>query len=392
MGTAIMDASGQLASSGAGIPGFIGMMHKGVQQMMSKFLPSANVHVGDVFIVNCPYSGGVTHLNDLIVVQPIFSGGAEDGGEGDGKLLGFSANIAHYSDVGGMTPGSMSGDATEIYQEGLNLPGVKLIERGVPCDAVFDILYANSRMPDYLKGDLWAAIASIRIGVRRIREIAQKYGADVFTSVLQRYFDYAEQVTLHSLKRLPNRTFTIEEEQDSGVYYRARIEITDDQFLVDLTESDDQDKGPFNLSPDCAAVCGQLVLKSLTSPHTRCNGGTFRPLKVITRKGSVFDPVHPAAHAFYYEVNVRLYDLLWRAVAEGLPELLPAGHFASICGTMFGGTHPDTGRHYSVIEPELGGWGASHKADGNTAIFSGIHGDVRLRWWCCLDLSRFAPH
>jgi N-methylhydantoinase B len=118
------------------------------------------------------------------------------------------------------------------------------------------------------------------------------------------------------------------------------------------------------------------MLKSITSADQICNGGSFRPLKVLTRHGSVFDPIRPAAMGIYYENDVRLYDLIWRTLAERMPDRLPAGNFASICGTIFGGIHPDTGRHYSIIEPELGGWGGSSVGDGNPAMFSGFHGET----------------
>jgi N-methylhydantoinase B len=241
---------------------------------------------------------------------------------------------------------------------------------------VFDILYANSRMPDFLKGDLWAGIASIRAGERRVLEIINKYGKGAFLHALEEYMDYGERVTLSALKNLPHEKFTLSEEQDSGKIFTVTIEITENEFIVDLRDNPDQEKGPFNISRDSAVTSSQLILKSLTSIDTICNGGTFRPLKVLTREGSVFHPRRPAAMGIYYEIDVRLYDLVWRTLAQKMPERLPAGGFASICGTLFGGIHPDTGRQYSIIEPELGGWGGSCRADGNPAIFSGFHGET----------------
>ncbi|MBW2302119.1 MAG: hydantoinase B/oxoprolinase family protein [Deltaproteobacteria bacterium] len=284
--------------------------------------------------------------------------------------------MAHWNDVGGMAPGSMSTDATEIFQEGIQLPAIKLFSRGKPIQPVFEILKANSRMPDFLTGDLWAGVASIRVGERRIREVADKYGKHSFLHAVEAYMDYGERVTLEALKKLPHGRFTCVEEQDDGKIYKVTVEITDDQFIVDLRDNPDQDPGPFNISRDGAVVAAQMVMKSITSADRICNGGTFRPLKVLTRKGSIFDPERPAAMGIYYENDVRLYDLIWRTLAEAMPEKLPAGHFASICGTLFGGIHPDTGRHYSVIEPELGGWGESVSGDGNPAMFSGFHGET----------------
>ncbi|NNG00791.1 MAG: hydantoinase B/oxoprolinase family protein [Desulfobacteraceae bacterium] len=367
MGTAICDKQGQLAGSGAGIPAFVGMLDKSVHKVIEKFHQPDDIKPGDIFITNDPFTGGVTHLNDVVVVMPVF---AED------EIVAWTANMAHWNDIGGMVPGSMSTEATEIYQEGLQLPAIKLFSRNQPIQPIFDILEANSRMPDFMRGDLWAGIASIRVGERRVLELIRKYGKAVFLHAIEKYMDYGEQVTLGALRNLPHGIFELDEEQDDGRVLHVRIEISDNAFVVDLTNNPDQDKGPFNISRDGSIVAAQMVLKSVTSPGTVCNGGSYRPLQVLTRPGSCFDPHRPAAMGIYYELDIRLYDLIWRALAEHMPTLLPSGGFASICGTLFGGVHPDTGRQYSVIEPELGGWGGSATGDGNPAIFSGFHGET----------------
>jgi N-methylhydantoinase B len=123
-------------------------------------------------------------------------------------------------------------------------------------------------------------------------------------------------------------------------------------------------------------VAAQMVFMNIMGSHGSANGGHFRPLTLHTRPGSVFDPNPPAAFAIYYEVEIRLYDLIWRCLAPYLGERLPSGSFASICGTFIGGPHPDTGRHFTIVEPQVGGWGASGAMDGNSAIFSGFHGDT----------------
>jgi N-methylhydantoinase B len=120
----------------------------------------------------------------------------------------------------------------------------------------------------------------------------------------------------------------------------------------------------------------QIAFKGIVSPDRLANGGTFRPLKVLTRHGSVFDPIYPAAQGIYYEITIRVHDLIWRCLAPHMSDLLPAGSFASVCGTLFGGIHPDTGRAYAVIEPELGGWGGSPISDGNSGQFSALHGET----------------
>lgn len=366
-GTGITDARGNLASSGAGIPGFVGVLDKAVKRILELHDKPGDIEPGDVFITNDPYYGGVTHLNDNILMMPVFV---------DGQLLAWTANIAHWNDVGGMAPGSISMDATEIYQEGLRLPGVKLISRGEPVRAVIDIMTVNSRLPKFLRGDLWAGVAAVRVGARRIEDIARKYGAATFATALRSFMDYGEQVVLKGLASLPQGRFSIEEEQDNGLLYKATIEISAGEFCVDLRDNPPQQPGPVNCSRDDCFGALQMIIKNIADPYGIANAGTFRPIRMLTTKGTVFDPQEPAAMGVYYEVGMRLYDMLWRCLAPHLGDRLPSGHFASICGTIIGGVHPDTGQRFTIIEPEIGGWGGSAHADGNNAMFSAVHGET----------------
>jgi N-methylhydantoinase B len=366
MGTGITDAVGEIASSGAGIPAFVGVLDKSVKAILKRH-PLESIKPGDLFATNDPFYGGVTHLNDVILAMPVFAGDT---------IIAWTANIAHWNDIGGMVPGGMSTDAYELFQEGLRLPAVKLISEGVPNQALMDVMVVNSRLPDFLKGDMWAGIAAARLGERRLKELATKYGRDTFIAAMANFMDYGEQRTLAGLRALPKGTYSFSEEQDDGLIYKVSIEITDDKFIVDLTDNPDQVKGPTNASVDGVMIAAQMALKAVTDPSLTANGGTFRPIVLKTRHGSVFDPKEPAAHGFYYEVEMRVFDVMLRCLAQAMPDHMAAGHFASICGTVIGGPHPDTGRFFTIVEPQMGGWGARKGRDGNSAIFSGFHGET----------------
>ena len=146
MGTGITDAEGEIASSGAGIPSFIGVLDKAVKAIIRKFSDPSQIRPGDVFATNDPYYGGVTHLNDVVFIMPVFV---------ENEIIAWTANIAHWPDISGMAPGSLSTDAIEIFQEGLRLPAIKVIEEGEPIPSVVDIMIVNSRLPDNLRGDMW---------------------------------------------------------------------------------------------------------------------------------------------------------------------------------------------------------------------------------------------
>ena len=365
MGTAIVDPKGNLASAGAGIPLFVAGLDKAVLFLIRKCeAEGIEIEPGDVFVSNDPYNGGVTHLNDVAFLMPVFVGG---------EIVAWTADIAHWNDVGGMVPGSMAPTATEIFQEGLRLPGVKIVAAGEPNEPLIEVMKINSRMPDFLEGDMWAGIAAVRVGARRLEGVVRKYGAPIFREAIERYLDYGERMTREALKELPKGRFTYKEEQDSGLVYGCTVEIRDDTFIVDVRDNP-REPGPYNISRDASLLAAQLLLKAVSDPRPICNGGNFRPLQFFTKKGTVFDPEEPAAHGVYYETVLRLYDLLWRCLASHLPEMLPAGHHASMCATVLGGIHPDTGRPYTIVEPQLGGWGGHPAGDGSSAVFSGFHG------------------
>ncbi len=343
------------------------MLDKAVQRIIELNGEPGEIRPADIFATNDPFHGGVTHLNDVVLAMPVFAGE---------RRIAWTANIAHWNDVGGLVPGSISNDAREIFQEGLRIPAVKLISEGRPIKSVVEIMKCNSRLPDYLLGDMWAGIAAARVGERRLLELVARYGVETFLTALDLFMDHGEQVSLRALASLPKGRFTLAEEQDSGAVYTATVEIREDEFVVDLRDNPDQDRGPNNASRDGTLVAAQMIFMNITDKHHAANAGNLRPLKLLTRTGSVFDPAPPAAFGTYYEVEIRLYDLLWRCLAPHLDDRLPAGSFASICGTFIGGTHPDTGRHFTIVEPQVGGWGGSRTRDGNNAIFSGFHGDT----------------
>ena len=367
MGTGITDKYGEIASSGAGIPAFVGVLDKTVKKILDKHNGPGEIEPGDIFITNDPYNGGVTHLNDVVLTMPVFM---------EGEVIAWTANIAHWNDVGGKVPGSMSNDATEIYQEGMIYPGVKLISKGEPIRPVFDILTANGRMPDFLLGDLWAGIAAVRVGEKRILDIAGKYGKDTFLYALEDFMDFGEQVSLTAIRKLKPGTYRLKEEQDDGQFYNVTVEITDKEFIIDLRDNPAQSPGPFNMSADDAVISCQMAFKNIVSPIRTANGGSFRPLKVLTKKGTILDPEYPAAMGIYYELTVRMQDLILRCISEKFPDSLPSGNFSSVMGTLFGGIHPDTGRSFAVVEPEIGGWGGSPTKDGEAGQFCGLHGET----------------
>lgn len=365
-GVAMFDAEGNLASSGSGIPGFIGMLEPGVRSILKKF-PIDEISEGDIYMTNMPHFGGVSHLNDMVLIMPVFA---------DGKIVSWLANKAHWADVGGAFPGSISPDATDIYQEGLQVPQVRIIDKGQVNQALLDVVAQNSRIPETTLGDFWAGIASMRAGERRLQTILNKYGKDAVEYAIVDYIELGESQSRRALKELPKGTYSASEILDDGSELKATITITADEFIVDLRGNPEQNSNSLNNSFDATVVDAQMIFKAIASPQTFANSGTFKPLKVYTDEGSIFHAKYPAAMSVYYEVSMLLFDLLWKALAPALSDKLPAGHYSSICGTFIGGLHPESDKPQSIVEPQLGGWGACIDRDGLNALYTGYHGDT----------------
>ncbi|MGO2373837.1 hydantoinase B/oxoprolinase family protein [Pseudoalteromonas sp. KG3] len=366
MATAIVTPEAELASAGSGIPSFVGALDKSVAKVIEIY-GAENIHDGDIFATNDPYYGGVTHLNDMVLLKPVFC---------EHKIISWTVNIAHWNDVGGKSPGSMSIDATEIFQEGIRVPAVRIFSQDKPIDSVFNMIVCNSRMPDFLKGDMWAQVSALRLGAKRIIELAEKYGVDTYLSAVEGYLNFGEQLARNQIRKLPDGIYSIQDLQDNGSILDVSMEVRGDELHIDLTNAPVQSSGPDNLSRDGTLLGCQMALMGLIGDREMANGGCFRPMIVNTKEGTIYHAIEPAACGIYFETMIRLNDLLWRCLAEQITDQLPAGNFSSICATIMGGTHPDTGRHYSIIEPEIGGWGAGHGFDGVNAMFSAMHGDT----------------
>ena len=366
VGTGVTDAAGNLADSGAGIPTFVGVIDKAVQRII-ELASNEPIVEGDMFVTNDPYFGGVTHLNDVVIAMPVFHGG---------ERFAWTASIGHWSDVGGMTPGSMSTNAVEIHQEGIRLPAVKLFEAGRRVDAIFDLIKTNSRVPEMALGDLWAQVSASRRAGCRLERLAENFGVDAFREAVSDMFEEGELRARRGLASLPAGIYRIAEEQDDGAVWKAQIRISQEEFEVDLRDNPQQRASPYNTSRDGAVISAQMIFKALADGDRFANAGSFRPLRVLTRPMSVFHAEGTAPHGYYFETRIRLYDMLWHCMATAFPDRLPAGSFGSICGTVLVGKHPDTGRTFAMVEPQMGGWGATSQRDGLDCMYSASHGET----------------
>jgi N-methylhydantoinase B len=354
---------GELIAQAAGVPGFLGTLDLAVKQTLVKF--RNRIHAGDVFITNDPYGNG-THLNDVTLIRPIRYGET---------LVAFAVSKGHWSDVGGMHFGSWTSDSTEIYQEGIFFPVMKLYNRGEPANDLIEMIRANVRIPEMTIGDMSAQEASLRVAARHVEELCAKYGLAAMKRAFYKILRSGERVSREALKHLPHGVFVAEDFiDDDGIHdqpipVKIEVTISTRRFVVDLRGSSPQVSGSINASYPASLCAAKATFKAITSPHAPANEGNFRALQFLTDPGSIFHALRPAPISTYWESDGYVGDLMMKALAPHIPDRLPAGHFLSVCGTILGGYDERKKQSFAIVEPQPGGWGATATHDGPSGQF-----------------------
>ena len=369
----ITNARGDLIAQGNGTTVFLGMIDSLVQDILEMFQSKGEIFPEDVFISNDPYKGGGTHLCDVAIAKPIFY---------QDELVGFAVNKAHWVDVGGMAAGSFTTDAKEIFQEGIQIPTIKVMERGKPVGGILEILQSNIRLPKDSMGDFWAGMAANKVAEVRLVDLFDRYGREAMRQAMDDLLDYGETMIAAELKKLPQGTFYAEDWiDDDGITNDplkvcVRIDITEDKFKVDFTGSAPQTTGPINNSRTGLVSAVRTIFKALTNPGIPANGGCFRAIEVVCPDRTLFTAERPAPVSTYWETMLYAEDLIWKALADHLPERLTAGHVLSVCAFIFSGTHPKTSEPTILVGPLVGGWGAMQDRDGLNGQFSVADGET----------------
>jgi N-methylhydantoinase B len=370
---ALTDSRARLVAQANGVAGFLGALTFAVADVLGKF--GDDISPGDVFATNIPYQGGGSHLSDVTMAMPLFH---------DGRLLAFAVSKAHWTEIGGKDPGSMTNDSTEIYQEGLQLPCIRVYRRGEPIASVIDIIEANVRTPDSTLSDLYAQAAALSIGDRRLGELCDRFGGELIATAMEAILANGEKLARRALGQLPRGVYEATDEiEDDGmgsgaIPVRVRVEITDDCFRVDFTGTGEQAKGSVNCTR-VALMAGMRVLYlAIAAPQEPANEGLFAPLEVICPDGTVFTALRPAPTSTYWETRLVASDVVWRALAPELAERLTAGHYLSVCSQVLRTRNPVTGEMALLVEPNAGGWGAGHDRDGADGMFCMGNGETRV--------------
>jgi N-methylhydantoinase B len=370
----LFDARGEMVAQGPDLPIHLGSMPDAVRAIVAAF--AADVHDGDVFLHNDPYFGG-SHLPDVNVVRPAFY---------EGRLLGYACLRAHWPDVGSATPGSY-GAVTEIFGEGLRLPPLRLISRGVVNADLENVILANVRTPDERKGDLGAQLAATLRATERLKALARRYGADELIGYMAQVMDYSERLMRATLMDLPDGEGAFEDfcdgdgiaddelGKDAPFPIRLCVKKTADRLIVDFAGTAGGVKGPMNAPLSVTASGIYCGLKTAIDPNNLIppNSGCWRAIEIKAPKGSVVNATFPAPVVYAnHEMSHRVADMVMGALASFMPEQVMACSQGTSAILTLGGVDPRTGRPYVSYETVKGGYGARPNKDGINCIASGI--------------------
>ncbi|TMC22604.1 MAG: hydantoinase B/oxoprolinase family protein [Chloroflexi bacterium] len=363
---ALFDARGQLIAQAAHIPVHLGSMPDSVAAALASF---DDFVPGDIIALNDPYLGG-SHLPDITLVAPIFVQV-----EGASQLIGFAANRAHHADVGGMSPGSMP-LATEVYQEGIIIPPIKLWEAGQPNRALLALVLRNVRTPHERRGDLAAQVAANRTAIRRMQELVERWGLPTLEEHFTELMAYAKGIAEATIQTIPDGCYQFTDYLDDDGISEATIPITVTvtvqgcHITVDFRGSAQQVRGNVNTVASVARSATYYVMRCLMPDDAPMNHGTFAPVTVLTPEGTVVNARAPAAVAQgNVETSQRITDAIFGALAQALPDVIPAASQGTMNNITAGGIDPRTQQPFAYYETMGGGMGARPRLDG----LSGVH-------------------
>lgn len=365
----IFDDQGDLLAEGPGMPIFCGAVTFAIRDVI-KYVGKENLCDGDVVLSTFGYWTG-SHPQDALTIRPIFVGGV---------LFGYSAAKAHWMDIGAKDFYAV--DTTDIWQEGMQFYGVKIVKKGIIDREIVEIVRANSRLPDAVVGDMTSQISACDLGAKRTLALVDKYGADTVVEVNREILIQGERLARQRIAEMPDGVWRVEAALDDDgigaeqVPLRATVTISGNRMIVDTSESSQQTPGPVNCPFGTTSAVMRLVMKMIVAPEQDANEGFFRPVEVVAPLGSIFNPRPPAPIFLYGWTAMVLGEALFRAFVEIRPDRAVARSGGDLSGILFSGLGPD-GRLFAGGTDECCGQGAGIDQDGENAVISYALGESR---------------
>ncbi|HEY1243330.1 MAG TPA: hydantoinase B/oxoprolinase family protein [Hyphomicrobiaceae bacterium] len=371
--TAIFDRDGWNVAQAARIQSHLNSMSTFLTAILASHIPPEHWQPGDVVISNDPDCGG-QHLPDIVAFKPVFH---------EGRRVGFVGTLCHHLDVGGSSPGSYGSSATEIFQEGLRIPPLKLFEAGRLFEPLRAIILQNVRQPELLWGDLQSQIASLNVGAAGIERLVAKLGEARFERALAQLLDASEAGMRAVIGRIPDGTYAFEDRIDDDgitgepILIRAKVTVAGDEMTVDLAGCSPQSLGPSNATLASTRSAVFYALMATADAPVAPNAGCYRPVKVIAPPGTCVNAASPAPVVHRIAIGHRLATVLFGALHQAVPERMPAAYYAVSYVVTFQTIDPELGRKV-LVEIEIGGCGGLPYSDGASAHSFGMHNNANI--------------
>jgi N-methylhydantoinase B len=367
--TAFCDAGGKTVAQGLTLPAHLSSFPDALAATIKRY--GDRMRPGDVYALNDPFEGGM-HLPDVFILKPIFH---------EGERVAFAATICHQTDMGGRVAGSNASDSTEIFQEGLRIPPVKMYDAGEPNETLFRLIEKNVRLPVRVFGDMRAQLAACHIAEEAFHRLVAKHGVKYVVTTMQEIVDYTERVTRAALVDLPDGQWSFTDYiDDDGIEFGKPIPLTvtitkrADHMVCDWTGTSPQVKGAINNTYSFTRAATYTALKSVLPGEILCNAGFYRPIEVIAPPGTIANAVPPAACAARGLTGFRMLDTVFGALAQMLPDRVLAASEGGNTGVSIGGYYPDR-TPFIFVEFICSAWGGRPWADGldgNANLFANM--------------------
>ncbi|MFQ5522749.1 MAG: hydantoinase B/oxoprolinase family protein [Acidimicrobiia bacterium] len=365
---AIFDKTGRMTAQGPYSPGHMGAMNFAVLNMLDAF-PAETLQPGDVMLLNDPALGS-GHLPDFFVTQPAFSGD---------DLVGFIVNIVHHTDVGGSRPGSQAVEGVfDYHQEGLFIPPTKIVEAGKPNEGVLELIAANSRTPENIRGDLAAQRNALRVGELRLQELIDRHGLDTYEECIETILDQTEATMRAAISEIPDGTYEFTDYLDDygpgtePLTIRVAVTVDGDNLRLDFDGTSPQTESGLNAYLNYTKSYSYAAIKCLTDPFGPMNRGALRPIEITAPEGCFLNPHRPAGGGPRAIICYRVFEVILGALAQAVPERVAAAssHFSN---PTWGGFDPARSKRFVAYELILGGTGARATQDGCEAMASAFN-------------------
>ena len=358
LSSAFCDRQGRMIAQGLSLPLHLGSIPDAMEFVLKDL--GDDIFPGDVIVLNDPYHGGM-HLPDIFMFMPVFV---------ENRLFGFTVLVAHHNDMGGRVPGSSAADSTEIYQEGIRIPVVKLYEKGEPNHTLFKMLQINVRQPEVIIGDVHAQYAACRIGERGMIELVERYGVDELHEAFEALLDYSERGARDIIGTLPDGIYRYTDHlDDDGINFGRPVPISvalhveGDELTVDFAGSSKQVDGAINSTLSFAKSAIYFAIRSIMPTDVPNNAGFFRPIHAKAELGTIVNPRPPGACAARGVTGFRVIDALAGALAQAVPHLVRAPGEGGTTSYSIAGYDAD-GTYSQFREAVMGAWGAGYERDG----------------------------